>query len=87
MVEAMRGAGAVDPGSAKALSAMGLQDDGMFQRLADAQVFREAAPGAWYLDADAWDDYRSRQRMRALVAAVAVAIGAALAGWLAAGRH
>lgn len=81
MVAAFVGAGATDPTRARAPEELALANRlHALQQLRDRDVIRMAAPGRYWVDVQAWDDFMRRRRQLALV----LAIGAALAGMAAA---
>ena len=69
IVRRLRAEGAVSPGAAEPLEGLwGLQRRRLPRMIARG-IVREASPGRYYLDEDAWDAYRSQQVRIALVLA------------------
>ncbi|MCX6567900.1 MAG: hypothetical protein NT147_02465 [Candidatus Aminicenantes bacterium] len=61
-----RNAGATDPLRAKSLADLGIKPGRVFQKLVDKSVFLPGrAPGTYYLDPNAADDFIETRRRRA----------------------
>ena len=71
LVEGLRRAGAVNAGTARPLDPRGLQA-GRLQRLLEAGVILEAAPGAYYVDETAYHRYRQNKRVTVLAVMAAL---------------
>jgi hypothetical protein len=75
LIEGLRGAGAVNAGAARPLEASGFQV-GRLERLLEAGVILEAAPGVYYVDETAYQRYRQSKRISVLaILAALVLIG------------
>ena len=61
-------AGAVSLDTAKGLEQVSCRDSRMFQRMVRREVIRQAAPGKYYLDVEAAQQFRRARRERALTA-------------------
>lgn len=68
-VEGLRRAGAVNAGAARPLDARGFQVDRL-EKLIEAGVILEAAPGLYYVDETVYERYRQSKHV-GLIAAVA----------------
>ena len=76
IVRRLREEGAVSPGAAEPLDELrGLQRRRLPRMIARG-IVREASPGRYYLDEDAWDSYRSQQlRLALALAGVMLLVG------------
>jgi hypothetical protein len=72
LVEGLRRAGAVSVGGARPLETGGL-GVGRLERLQEAGVILEAAPGIYYVDETTYQRYRERRRI-GVVAVIAAAL-------------
>jgi hypothetical protein len=70
LIEGLRRAGAVNAGAARPLDAKGFQV-GRLEKLLEAGVILEAAPGVYYVDEAAYERYRQGKRI-GLLAVIAV---------------
>ncbi|MFN2567615.1 MAG: hypothetical protein ABR499_21685 [Gemmatimonadaceae bacterium] len=75
LVEGLRRAGAVNAGRARPLDPRGLET-GRLEKLLEAGVILEAAPGVYYIDETAYQRYRENKRVGlvAILAAVLLVI-------------
>lgn len=71
LIEGLRRAGAVNAGAARPLEPRGFQV-GRLEKLLEAGVILEAAPGVYYVDETAYERYRQGKRigLLAIVAAL-----------------
>lgn len=68
LVERFRKAGATSAGTARSLSQLGIDDDGVaWHRLTRRAVVREGGPGTYYLDEASWTALGYIRRRVALV--------------------
>ena len=67
IVKIFQSAGAVNPGGAKPLGALGLEESRHFARLERNGVIRKGESGTWYLDQAAWTERGLRRRRIAVV--------------------
>jgi len=75
LVEGLRRAGAVNAGTARPLDPRGLES-GRLDKLLEAGVVLEAAPGVYYIDEVAYERYRQNKHVGvlALIAALLLVI-------------
>jgi len=66
LVEGLRRAGAVSAGTARPLDPRGGQEAGRLEKLLEAGVVLEAAPGVYYIDETAYERYRQSKRVTVL---------------------
>jgi hypothetical protein len=71
LIEGLRRAGAVNAGAARPLEPRGFQV-GRLEKLVEAGVIREAAPGVYYVDETAYERYRQSKRLGLLAVVAAV---------------
>ena len=71
---AFHAAGALDPGTAQGLEAIGVEDNRALRRLKRHDVVRESSPGCYYLDEETWAAVRSARLKLALMLIGAVAL-------------
>jgi hypothetical protein len=91
IVAAFAGAGASSAAQARTPEELGLPLDGFrqrdaLQRLRERGVLREAAPGRYWVDLEAWQALRGRRRWLLLAIALAALAFGVLAAWLPLGR-
>ena len=67
-------AGAISAETAASLEQVGCRDARMFQRLVRRGVIRQTAPGKYYLDIEAAQEFRRARRERALTALVIILV-------------
>ena len=74
LIEGLRRAGAINAGMARPLDPRGLES-GRLEKLLEAGVILEAAPGVYYVDETAYERYRQGKRIGlvAIVAAIVLA--------------
>lgn len=78
LVEHFRQNGAVSVNTAQSPNALSVSEDMTFRRLLTRAVLREAAPGTFYLDEEAYAERRrARQRLRPILLALVVILAAA----------
>jgi hypothetical protein len=77
--KAFHAAGALDPGTAQGLDAIGIEDNRALRRLKRHDVVRESSPGCYYLDEETWAAVRSTRLKLALMLIAAVALVALVA--------
>jgi hypothetical protein len=79
LIEGLRGAGAVNAGAARPLEARGFEGSRL-EKLVEAGVILEAAPGLYYVDESVYERYRQSKRIGVLaVVAVIVLVAVILA--------
>ena len=78
LVRRLRRAGASSPGSAQPLLELRRLQTRQLERLTDVGAIREAAPGRYYVDDEAYAAYRGDRRA-VVFGVVIAAVGAALA--------
>jgi hypothetical protein len=84
VLDRLRHADATSPGAARPVEELRPLEPSQIERLLDAGVIREAAPGSYFLDQVVYASYLRRRQLTLLtVAVVAAAALAVLAGWLA----
>jgi hypothetical protein len=72
-VEVFRAAGATSPASARLVSDLGVDPDGIgMRRLREHAVIRQAQPGLYYLDEEVWQALRRMRRRIVLVMLIVV---------------
>jgi hypothetical protein len=71
LVEGLRRAGAVNAGTARPLEPRGFEV-GRLEKLVEAGVILEAAPGVYYVDETTYERYRQSKRMTVLAVIAAV---------------
>lgn len=71
LIEGLRRAGAVNAGAARPLEPRGFQVDRL-EKLVEAGVILEAAPGIYYVDEIAYERYRQGKRIGVLAVIAAV---------------
>jgi hypothetical protein len=76
---AFQAAGALDPGTAQGLDAIGIEENRALRRLKRHDVVRESSPGCYYLDEETWQSVRSTRLKLALMIIGAVALVGLLA--------
>jgi hypothetical protein len=75
LIEGLRRAGAVNAGAARPLEPKGFQVSRL-EKLLEARVILEAAPGVYYVDETAYDRYRQGKHVGVLaVVAVVLLVG------------
>jgi hypothetical protein len=72
LVAHFRSAGAVTPAKAQSPDALGVDTRVAWSLLVRRAVIREASPGQFYLDEDAWEALRAKRRRLAAVMVVAL---------------
>lgn len=85
LVARFQSAGATSAERAIPLDKLGSLSESVFRRMAHAGVFIKPNDDRWYLDADAWVHFQSRQRRRSVITAVVIlaVVGVLLALWMA----
>jgi hypothetical protein len=73
LIEGLRRAGAVNAGTARPLDSGGLEG-GRLEKLVEAGVILEAAPGVYYVDETAYERYRQGKRIGVLAVIAAVVL-------------
>ena len=71
IVDAFRRSGVTSPAEARSLAELALYESWVVHRLMDRAILRQAEPGKYYLDEDAWQAFR-RARGRFLTIAAAI---------------
>jgi hypothetical protein len=71
LIEGLRRAGAVHAGAARPLEPSGFQG-GRLEKLVEAGVILEAAPGIYYVDEIAYERYRQGKRIGVLAVVAAI---------------
>ena len=71
LIEGLRRAGAVNAGAARPLEPRTLQA-GRLEKLVEAGVIREAAPGVYYVDETAYQRYRQSKHIGLVAVAAAI---------------
>lgn len=80
IVAAFRSGGATSAASAATPASLGVPEHGIFRRLRNRAVLREARPGLFYLDEPSWEALgRLRRRIAFVVVVAALALALALA--------
>jgi hypothetical protein len=83
VLERLRRADATSPGAARPVDELRPLEAAQLERLLEAGVIREAAPGTYFLDQVVYATYLRRRQLTLLTVAVVVAAAlAVLAGWL-----
>ena len=72
--DAFQRAGAIDPGSARALAEIEVEESMALHRLQRHAVVRESSPGCFYFDEETWDAVRATRLRLGLMVVVAVVI-------------
>jgi hypothetical protein len=83
LVAHFRAAGATSAGSAKSVTALGVDQHVAWRILEGKEIIREASPGTFYLDEERWEASVQRRRkiamfMLAALAAFSAAVAAGL---------
>jgi hypothetical protein len=83
VLDRLRRADATSPGAARPVDELRPLEAEQLERLIEAGLIREAAPGAYYLDQVVYATYLRRRQLTLLTVAVVVAAAlAVLAAWL-----
>ena len=72
IVTASRSAAAISPATARSLADLYLDESWIAERLMDRAVLREAEPGRYYLDEEAWRALRRTRGGHLIIAAVII---------------
>ena len=78
--KAFRLAGALAPEHAKSLAQLGLEEDRIVRRMVDQRIIREARAGEFYLDEDAFREYRALVLRLVLVPAIIISLALMIYG-------
>ena len=72
--DAFQRAGAIDPGTARSLDEIGVDESMAFRRLHRQAIVRESSPGCFYFDEETWDAVRATRLRLGLMVVIAVVI-------------
>lgn len=72
--DAFQRAGAIDPGTARSLEEIGVDESMAFRRLHRQEIVRESSPGCFYFDDETWEAVRATRLRLGLMVVVAVVI-------------
>ena len=81
IVDAFRNEGATSPESARSPGELGVNGSWLVDRLIDRAVLRQAEPGRYYLDEEAWKAFCQARRLRAIIV-VSVILLCVVCAWL-----
>ena len=71
---AFQSAGAIDPGTARPLAEIGVEEGMTLRRLQRHAIVREPSPGCYYFDEETWDAVRATRLRLGLMVVIAVVI-------------
>ena len=86
IAKAFRIAGALAPERAKSLAQLGLTEDRFVRRLVDRRIIREVRNGKFYLDEDAFREYRAMVLRLVLVPVIIISLALMIYGIVAGHR-
>ncbi len=81
IIGAFRDEGATSPEAARSPGELGVNGSWVVDRLIDRGVLRQAEPGRYYLDEEAWTAFCQARRRRAIIVVGIIVVGIVCA-WL-----